>query len=93
MLLGVLAVKQRIRWIAVGALLLGTALPLYAYEEGREGYRGNHGFGPHPTMPVPAALVFGGVAISVAAAIARRRRGPGKKARSDSSGEAFGKKK
>ena len=46
------------------------------------------GWGSHPTLPVPGALVFGGIAVSVAAAVARRRRktgGDGKAVVSDQS--------
>ena len=31
-------------------------------------------WGPHPTLPAPAALVFGGIAVSAALAAARRRK-------------------
>jgi len=81
-----------IRIAVLGAMLFGCSLPAGAYEDGHEGDRANHGFGPHPSMPVPAALVFGGLAVSAAAVIARRRRGPKKDARPESSADQIDEK-
>jgi hypothetical protein len=58
----------------VGALALGAASVL---AEGRDDDKRSGGFGSHPTLPVPAVLVFGAVAVTAAAVAARRRKPKG----------------
>jgi hypothetical protein len=53
--------------LAAGVIVSGAS----AYADGGDDHGG---FGRHPALPVPAALVFGGLAVSAAALIARRRR-------------------
>lgn len=72
--------KHRTRIFAhillAGSFAIWTATPFVgALANDRDGGWGHHhDFGPHPTLPVPGALVFGAIAVSGAAIAARRRR-------------------
>jgi len=55
----------------VGALAVGAAS---VCAEGGDDDKGSGGFGKHATMPVPAVVVFGAVAVTAAAIAARRRK-------------------
>ena len=82
-------VKELIRVGVIGTLLIGFNPPAASYGDGHEGYRPDHGFGPRSTLPVPAAFVFGGLAVSAAIAVGRRRRSLKRKAGFDSPGEGI----
>ena len=69
------------------AALIGLSLVLAGFTSAalgdeKSGDDHGRGFGPHPTLAVPAILVFGGLAVSAAVIAAR-----GRKSKRDRSGD------
>lgn len=66
--------RSSVRFTAAFVLLLASGLALAWQGENREQSRWYHGAPPHPTLPVPAAPIFGAVALALTAGVARARR-------------------
>ena len=55
------------------ALCAGSAFAGDRDDDHKGGDHGGFGFGNHPSLPVPAALIFGGLAVAAVAGAVHRR--------------------
>ena len=73
-----MTIAQRVRHIypIVASILLCGVGPVSAEDPVTKMGGEEHGgrFGPHPTMPVPSVLIFGGLAVGAAVIATRRRK-------------------
>ena len=65
--------RSSVRLTATLVLLLASGVVFAWHDDDHDHWHLNYGAPPHPTLPVPAAPIFGAIALACAGAIARAR--------------------